>query len=391
MANLKLVYSRKTKSITAADQSTSDVLSNGYLGKSVDGKLSLDIIEAMYLMDVRAAECMVEETGEPISFSQLCSEFAASKKFMAKYFTFKDWRERGLIAKTPDSIEIKPHKHKDPAKKYPTSKFKPPSKKAPGTFFQDDLITIVSDPGAGEDLYRRFWLGQYGNYKAASRGSLNKLDAYETVFLMDLGILQIEGLSSKDIARICSSRRRDFSKLYAVYLDWRSKGYVVKTGFKFGANFRIYFPGALPDDKSNEWFHSKHVLHVFPRDSKLLTSEWARAIRVAHSVRKTFILAIPGRSRKKKLPINFYLYHRKGTATENPSNSQPSLAMLSLSEEEYIGGAEFAGAIKAAKEKKMELIVAIADRETSVTYYKVRQIKISGSKNEYYEIDWMQP
>ena len=39
----------------------------------------------------------------------------------------------------------------------------------------------------------------------------------------------------------------------------------------------------------------------------------------------------------------------------------------------------------------MELIVAIADRETSVTYYKVRQIKISGSKNEYYEIDWMQP
>lgn len=92
MANLKLVYSRKTKSITAADQSTSDVLSNGYLGKSVDGKLRLDIIEAMYLMDVRAAECIVEEGGESISFSQLCSEFAASKKFMAKYFTFKDWR-----------------------------------------------------------------------------------------------------------------------------------------------------------------------------------------------------------------------------------------------------------------------------------------------------------
>ena len=391
MANLKLVYSRKTKSITAADQSTSDVLSNGYLGKSVDGKLRLDIIEAMYLMDVRAAECIVEEGGESISFSQLCSEFAASKKFMAKYFTFKDWRERGLIAKTPDSIEIKPHKHKDPAKKYPTSKFKPPSKKASGTFFQDDLITIVSDPEAGEDLYRRFWLGQYGNYKASSRGSLNKLDAYETVFLTDLGVLQIEGLSSKDIVRISSARRRDFSKLYAVYLDWRSKGYVVKTGFKFGANFRIYFPGALPDDKSNEWFHSKHVLHVFPRDSKLLTSEWARAIRVAHSVRKTFILAIPGRSRKKKLPINFYLFHRKGTSTENPSNAQPSLAMLSLSEEEYIGGSELSSVIRQSSESGCELVIAIADRETAVTYYKVKGVELPGSSYEYYEIDWIQP
>ena len=47
--------------------------------------------------------------------------------------------------------------------------------------------------------------------------------------------------------------------------------------------------------------------------------------------------------------------------------------MLSLSEEEYIGGKEFAGAIREAKSLKLDLILAIADRETAVTYYKVRQ------------------
>ena len=65
--------------------------------------------------------------------------------------------------------------------------------------------------------------------------------------------------------------------------------------------------------------------------------------------------------------------------------------MLSLGEEEFIGGAELASAIKEAKRRKIDLIIAIADRETAVTYYKIKQIKLKESKAEYYEIDWIQP
>jgi tRNA splicing endonuclease len=139
------------------------------------------------------------------------------------------------------------------------------------------------------------------------------------------------------------------------------------------------------------WIHSKHVIHVFPRESRLLISEWARAIRVAHSVRKTFILAVPGKKEAKKVNIDFVLYHRKGGDAENPEDNPPKYAMLSLGEEEYLGGAELAGAIREAKNRKLELVIAIADRETAVTYYKVRQITLPGSISEYYEIDWMQP
>ena len=134
-----------------------------------------------------------------------------------------------------------------------------------------------------------------------------------------------------------------------------------------------------------------HVIHVFPRDAKLLISEWARAIRVAHSVRKTFILAIPGKSRTKKLDIDFILYHRKNNGIETPEEDKPRYGMLSLSEDEYMGGSELSAIINKAKDNRMELIIAIADRETAVTYYKIRRIELQGSDYEYYEIDWMQP
>ena len=32
---------------------------------------------------------------------------------------------------------------------------------------------------------------------------------------------------------------------------------------------------------------------------------------------------------------------------------------------------------------KLDLILAIADRETAVTYYKVKQIRLHGSENDY--------
>jgi len=97
-----------------------------------------------------------------------------------------------------------------------------------------------------------------------------------------------------------------FEDLNNVYLEWRNAGYVVKTGLKFGTHFRIYVPGAKPE-KGKNWVHSKHVLHVFPRKSSLIISEWARAIRVAHSVKKTFILAIPGKGKIRKGKVDFAL------------------------------------------------------------------------------------
>jgi tRNA-intron endonuclease len=339
---------------------------------------------------VRKATCLNAQDNSALTFNDIAQIFNTKRKFIARYFTYKDWRDRGLIIKDPGNQ--KSHKEGQiPVKKYPSGQLKLKDYSLKGVFFPDDIITIVDDSEKGREIYEEQWFGQYGTYKVSDHGMLNKLDIYETVFLMENNSLEIANYTKKQIFEIAAKRRSDFPKLYSVYADWRSKGYVVKTGFKFGTHFRLYFPGAKPIKDKDTWIHSKHVIHVFPRDLKLLISEWARAIRVAHSVRKTFILAIPGESRKKKLSIDFLLYYRKNGEAEIPKKDNPRYAMLSLSEDEYIGGSELSAIINEAKSRKCELVIAIADRETAVTYYKVKRIELAKSSFEYYEIDWMQP
>ena len=385
MLLLEIVEKRR---VVIRDQSTRDVLRKGHFGEPKQGgTIELSPEEALYLMDVRDAEC--SEDGRKLHFNQVAERFGVKGKLMARYFTYKDWRDRGLIAKYSGSAS---GQGKAPSKRYPSSTLKLRNYSMQGIFFPADLLTIVDDSEAGRAIYVDHWFGQYGTYKLSERGVLNKLDAYEAIYLIDKGVLRVTDATRKEIFDTATRRRTDFPKLYSVYEDWRDKGYVVKTGFKFGTHFRIYFPGARPIKESGEeWIHSKHVIHVFPRDTKLLISEWARAIRVAHSVRKTFILAIPGRSRAKKLSMDFVLYHRKAGNIEIPEQDSPRFGMLSLSEDEQIGGAELSAIINDAKEQKLELIIAIADRETAVTYYKVSRIELPRSEFEYYEIDWMQP
>ncbi len=372
------------------DQSSIDILRKGHFGKRSKQTIELFPEEALYLMDVRNAEC--SSGAEKLSFNTLAAKFWRSSKFAARYFTYKDWRDRGLVIKRPfKSVQTQAPEQKA----YPGSTLRIPDYKLLGIFFKSDLMTVVDDSGPGKEIYDDLWFGQYGSYKAADRGRLNKLDIYETVFLMSKGVLTVQNATEKDVIRMATSRRKEFERLYGVYADWRERGYVIKTGFKFGTHFRVYFPGAKPtkgDETANQsWTHSKHVIHVFPKESKLLISEWARAIRVAHSVRKTFILAVPGALRSKRTEIDYVLYHRHAGDADSPETALPKYAMLSLSEEEYIGGSEFASAMRAATEMKLELLIAISDRETAVTYYRVRQIRLKGSENEYYEIDWMQP
>ncbi|MDE1810523.1 MAG: tRNA-intron lyase [Candidatus Micrarchaeota archaeon] len=386
---LTLNFDQKTRRIGATDQSTKDVLASGFFGKKEEGKLALRIEEALYLIDIRNAKCMSQD-GVELSFNDVAKEFSKNEKFMARYFTYKDWRDRGLIIK--DTEGLKAAQGEVQVKKYPSARLKLRNYRLEGVFFPEDVTTVVDDNEKGKQIYEEHWFGQYATYKVSERGTLNKLDIYETVFLMDSGILNVSNFTRKQIVDIATGRRADFEKLYDVYSDWRSKGYVIKTGFKFGTHFRVYFPGARPvKSDDSEWIHSKHVIHVFPRDTKLLISEWARAIRVAHSVRKTFILAIPGKTRKKSVEIDFVLYHRRNGNIETPDNAKPRFGMLSLSEEEYLGGAELSAIINKAKEYRMELIIAIADRETAVTYYRVKRLELPKSPYEYYEIDWMQP
>jgi tRNA-intron endonuclease len=385
---IMVLFDEKEKTFVATDQSTMDVLRNGHIGHREGQRTSLCTEEGLYLIDARKAKCTSLQTGKEMKFNEIAMLFSQKEKFIARYFTYRDWRDRGLMISLPGMIS---GSGKAPVKKYPASRTSQDPDAATGVFFPEDLITIIDDEKSGRSLYDKFWFGQYGTYKLGSHGNLNKLDVYETLFLIDNKRLSLQNAARASVASAASERIKDFQKTYEIYKDWRSKGYVVKTGFKFGMHFRLYLPEAQPTAKGVKWAHSKHVINVFPREAKLIASEWARAIRVAHSVKKTFILAVPGKSKKKSSGIDFVLYYRKGGSAEAIENDPPSYAMLSFGEDEYIGGAELSAAIDSADKMKLAPVVAVADRETAVTYYKVNRVELSGSSCEYYEIDWMQP
>ena len=89
----------------------------------------------------------------------------------------------------------------------------------------------------------------------------------------------------------------------------------------------------------------------------------------------------------KKISLDFVLYHRKGQDIQKPKKGKPKYLMLALSEEEYLSGERMADAIEECKAVGLDLILGIADRESSVTFYAVKRISIPASEFEYYLAD----
>ncbi len=384
---IEIEFFEEDKKLVVGDPASVTSLRKAFYGENEGAAVFLRPEEALYMLDVRNGRCL-DENGREVTFNKIASHFGDAPRLMTRYYAFKDWRDRGLVIRPVDEAT---HYNRNPTHKYPSPGFDVPKYNAVARFYPDDNYAIIDDDIVGERMYTEHWFGQFGTYKADKHGRYNKLDIYEALFLLRHGSITIENANERQLIEAAKMNNSFFEPIYNVYEDWRMRGFVVKTGFKFGTHFRIYFPGAAPSRTTDDWIHSKHVLHVFPRTMELLTSELSRAIRVAHSVKKTFILAIPGEEIMKDVKPDYLLYHRKKDGIETPEDGMPKYLMLSLNEDEKISGAYLASAIDAAKNVGLSLMLAMVDRETSITYYRVRRIELKDSKYEYYEIDWKQP
>jgi len=80
---------------------------------------------------------------------------------------------------------------------------------------------------------------------------------------------------------------KDLDAKYFVYKDLRKKGYVARTGLKYGTYFRVYEKGVRVGEGHSHWL-------VQPIKEEWQTSiyEISKSIRLAHSVRKKIIWAV---------------------------------------------------------------------------------------------------
>ncbi|HLC72503.1 MAG TPA: tRNA-intron lyase, partial [Candidatus Nanoarchaeia archaeon] len=74
---------------------------------------------------------------------------------------------------------------------------------------------------------------------------------------------------------------------YAVFRDMRSRGYIVKTALKFGADFRVYDRGIKPGDD-----HAKWILYPVHEGETLTWYDFSAKSRVAHSTRKSLLIGV---------------------------------------------------------------------------------------------------
>ena len=156
----------------------------------------------------------------------------------------------------------------------------PPATPVPARLLPDRvLVDSVDSLGAPAAFY-----GQPLRGRDATVGPL-QLSLVEAGYLAAAGWLALDAdaVTAAAAARIGPR----YAPLAAAYAQLRAAGYVPKSGFKFGADFRVYPPTA--DDPTAT--HSAELVHVRPADEPIAIRELSLHVRLAGGVRKRMVFA----------------------------------------------------------------------------------------------------
>ena len=147
-----------------------------------------------------------------------------------------------------------------------------------------------------EDSRKLFSQGYYGKPIGIPKPVIEEIDAplildlIEGLYLLENKKISITKLKQKinveQMTEICKKEVHEFEKKYIVYKNFRDKGYIINPGIKFGCDFAVYEKGPGID-------HAPFLIQVYNRSESITSTGIVLARRLATTVRKQFILAIP--------------------------------------------------------------------------------------------------
>ena len=134
------------------------------------------------------------------------------------------------------------------------------------------------------------------SYGKASGNSL-ELSIVETMYLLSKGRITLrKGKTAVSFEKLLSDAMKLDKRLhekYVAYSDLRDRGLVVKTGFKFGCDFRVYKRGvSVRKGPKEAGEHTRWIVYVVPEDYACAFQELSRAVRLAHSIRARMLWAV---------------------------------------------------------------------------------------------------
>lgn len=129
------------------------------------------------------------------------------------------------------------------------------------------------------------------------------LDLIEGYYLMEKSKITIHNnkkkLNQEKMLEICRSEYHDFDKKYSVYKNFREKKYIVNPGIKFGCDFAVYERGPGID-------HAPYLIQVYHKKDFISSTGVVLAGRLATTVRKQFIIAIPSGEEVNFLALDWW-------------------------------------------------------------------------------------
>jgi len=155
---------------------------------------------------------------------------------------------------------------------------------------------VVWDSADGSQLYKN---GYYGKPLGIAKPKIPEfnvpliLDLMEGVYLAEKGTITIfEGPDKRKVGLTKLKQKAkqlygEFDEKYTVYQDLRESGMVVTPGIKFGCDFAVYKYGPGVE-------HAPYMVSVKTANANISATEIVKAGRLATTVRKRFIIAVPG-------------------------------------------------------------------------------------------------
>jgi len=117
------------------------------------------------------------------------------------------------------------------------------------------------------------------------------LSLNEAIYLVEKKKINVKKgrkvLSAAELLKIGESDNKRFYSKYLVFKDLRNKGYVVRTGYKFGFDLRVYPKGKKPGEAHTQW-----VIVVCRQDDTFSMPEISRMVRLSGNINTVLIQAV---------------------------------------------------------------------------------------------------
>lgn len=164
---------------------------------------------------------------------------------------------------------------------------------------------VIWDITDVDDIANKKYFGQLTENKL-------ELALIEAAYLLEDKKIRLfdgkEKVKFEQFFEYCKSIDKRFALRYKVYKDMRKKKLPVRSGFKFGCDFRVYGKGTNPMKRGQktEKEHTKWIVYVVSNDYECSFAELSRAVRLAHNIRANMLWAIVNNDNINYVRVQFF-------------------------------------------------------------------------------------